>query len=108
MDLRNLLAKATGGEWVADDGEGYSVWRIWSEMAPTGSGNPGPLIATVIGDSPETDANAALIVALHNCADELLKVAETADRWRKRKGHGDDHDCDLCAALRALREKEGT
>ena len=33
------------------------------------------------------------------------EIVEVADRWRKRKGHNDGHDCDLCNAIR--RAKEG-
>lgn len=32
----------------------------------------------------------------------LVEVATTSRRWKTRKGHGIDHRCDLCDALRAL------
>ena len=35
----------------------------------------------------------------------LREAVDVAERWRKRKGHNDDHDCDLCNAIR--RSKEG-
>lgn len=55
------MSNHTPGPWVADDQEGYGDWGIWSRMAPTGHGTPGRWIATVHGDSAETDANAHLI-----------------------------------------------
>lgn len=36
----------------------------------------------------------------------LWQVAKTADRWRRRKGHSEGHDCDLCRALAELRLAE--
>ena len=35
----------------------------------------------------------------------LREAVEVADRWRKRKGHNDDHDCDLCNAIRKAKEE---
>jgi hypothetical protein len=64
--------KHTPGPWIADDNEGFGAWHIWSGMTPTGSGTPGPLVATIVGDSAETDANASLIAA----APELLEAAK--------------------------------
>ena len=34
----------------------------------------------------------------------LREAVEVTDRWRKRKGHNDDHDCDLCNAIRKAKE----
>jgi hypothetical protein len=64
----------TPGPWIADDNEGFGAWHIWSRMTPTGSGTPGPLVATVVGDSAETDANAQLIAA---APELLLSLKET-------------------------------
>lgn len=56
------------------------------------------------------ELHAACMALNRECAEKdrtiaLLKaVANTADRWRKRKGHGPDHDCDLCNALDAARK----
>ena len=62
--------KHTPGPWVADDNEGFSMWKIYSRMSPSGSGVQGSRVADVIGDSAEADANAALIAA----APELLEA----------------------------------
>lgn len=64
----NSKDKFTPGPWVADDGEGYSIWSIWAKGRK--------LIANVIGDSAETDANASLIAA----APDLLEAAKDAQR----------------------------
>ena len=75
-----MSTKHTPGQWTADDNEGYGVLRIWSGMSPTGSGTtPGKLVATVHGDSGETDANGQLIAAapeLLNALQRLVKVLE--------------------------------
>jgi hypothetical protein len=42
------------------------------------------------------------IAELEERNSRLEKAAEAARRWAKRKGHGSDHDCDLCNSLRAL------
>lgn len=59
-------AAATEGEWFANNNDGYSIWRIKA---------PGFIaIADVIGDSAETDANAAFIA--HAREDVPALVAE--------------------------------
>jgi hypothetical protein len=64
--IRDALAEGpTSGPWVADDNEGFSSWTVWSRMTPSGNGKPGPMVAQVIGDSAEADANAALVAACH-------------------------------------------
>lgn len=86
--IREALANATPGPWIADDNDGYGAWGVWSRMTPTGhSPTPGPKIADVIGDSAEADANAALIAACNPAAlTTLLKEMEAlraaATRWR--------------------------
>ncbi len=53
--------KPTPGPWIADDNESYSPWHIWSRMTPTGHGEPGRLIAAVIGADDQADDDACLI-----------------------------------------------
>jgi hypothetical protein len=79
--IRDALAEGpTSGPWVANNNEGYSLWTIWSRMTPSGSGTPGPMIAQVIGDSAEADANAALVAA---CGPETMRaVMAELDRLR--------------------------
>lgn len=70
--IRDALAEGpTCGPWVADDNEGFSSWTVWSRMTPSGNGKPGPMIAQVIGDSAEADANAALVAA---CNPETMRT----------------------------------
>lgn len=69
------MSKHTPGPWVADDNEGFSMWKIYSRMSPSGSGVQGPCVAEVIGDSAEADANALLIAA----APELLEALYIVD-----------------------------
>lgn len=65
--LRELDEKATKGPWEESNGDGYSAWSIRGGRI---------LLAKVIGDSPETDANAALIAAARNALPALLDAAE--------------------------------
>ena len=79
------------------------------------------LMASLRGALSEKDdgLTVAYMAGFHKRDDEVReleatlaryrKAAITADRWRVRKGHGPDHDCDLCNAPRdaALREVEG-
>lgn len=60
------MSKHTPGPWTADDGEGYSGWRIRSQA--------GTLIAEVVGDSYASDCNARLIAA----APDLLAALKSA------------------------------
>jgi hypothetical protein len=75
-----LSAGPTPGPWIADNNEGFGIWSIWSRMTPSGSGTPGPRLAQVIGDSAQTDADAALIAACNPEAMQTL-LAEL-DRLR--------------------------
>ena len=58
-----IKAEHTQKPWLAENGEGYSMWRVWAGDK---------LIAEVVGDSAETDANARLIAA----APDLLAALE--------------------------------
>lgn len=68
------MTQHTPGPWIADNNEGFSSWSIWSRMTPTGHGIPGPQVASVHGDSAESDADAQLIAA----APELLEALQGA------------------------------
>ncbi len=110
MTLRDLFVKATGGEW-GDVGP--------SDNRNTYLGNPtdGLFVGRIV-NSPDF----RLIVALHNCANELLKVAECSEGivTLSRPYRLNDEGCraameelllkikTLDAALRALREKESS
>lgn len=111
MTLRDLYEKATGGEWFDIPHPKYKSachritnradqpWESFGQIAYVGK------------------KNAALIVALHNCLPELLKVVEAAEDIRDQHQHGPSMCggermklkcyCPLCAALADLREKEG-
>ncbi len=117
MNLRLLLEKATSGKWEWDHGD---VGTDHSEPYCTIYKDGGDLIIAEVNDKFSTEeghANAALIVALHNCADELLKVAEAAEKYIANGRHaewcyqqGIHCACGkekVSAALRALREKAG-
>lgn len=53
----------TPGPWVADDNEGYGQWTIWEGRSPTGYLPPGRMIAKVIGECCQAEADARLIAA---------------------------------------------
>jgi len=61
-------------------------------------------IGIVITCGSCADLRAALAAAIAE-RDALREAVEVADRWRKRKGHNDDHDCDLCNAIRKAKEE---
>lgn len=82
-ELERLLKEATEGPWVVDNNEGFSQWKIWGGMSPSGSGVAGPRIADVIGDSAEADANAELIALLRNHADAILGLVRAAEATEK-------------------------
>jgi len=92
-ELQALYEKATPGEWIADDNEGFSAWTIWAGMTPSGHGTPGPIIAEIAeihGDGAKSDVNADLIAALHNAFPALLAAARRgmengrdAEKWRE-------------------------
>lgn len=54
----------TPGPWERDDGDGYSINRIYAD---------GKLIAEVVGDSAEADCNANLIAAAPNLLKDLMR-----------------------------------
>ena len=43
-----------------------------------------------------------VIPALRESLAAHQAVVRVVERWRKRKGHQDGHDCDLCNALRTV------
>lgn len=107
-ELRALLAAATPGEWVtgetprylsagqAADGEKRLVNPI-TIRSPEHTEE----IATVWTYLLPTEANAALIAALHNAAPALLDVVEAAKRFVD--GTAVDHDIDdLASAIARL------
>lgn len=66
---QTAMSEHTEGPLTAEDGDGYSIWRLWIGKL---------LIAQVIGDSAETDANARRIVAAWNaCAGIETKTLES-------------------------------
>ena len=104
-DLRALLAAATPRPWANDQQSSDENWLVEAHCLDDGP-------CAVIADVTEP-ANAALIVALVNSADELLAVAEAArgyvaylpvdpDALTEAKRRGDK----LRAALAALNAKE--
>lgn len=72
-----LAAGPSEGQWIADNNEGFGAWRVWAGMTPSGHGKPGPLLFQIVGDSAETDANAAYLVATQpaNIRDVLQLIA---------------------------------
>lgn len=78
-ELRKLLADATPGPWTADDNDKCSIWRVY--------GPPG-MLAEVFGDSAEADANAALIAAAPELAEEVLRLRAALTR--------EVRNCPLC------------
>ena len=104
MTLRSLYEKATGGEWHLDPdiykNRGFNIY----------DSNGRDVCCVNYYSGPNDGPNVRLIVALHNCADELLKVAEAAEVLME---HVMPISCNCAgcanmrAALRALREKAG-
>ena len=93
-----MVTKHTPGPWVADDNEGFSMWKIYSRMSPSGSWVQGPCVAKVIGDSAEADANARLIAA----APELLEALEKAlDALGGNDPYDLGYDDSICGYIRA-------
>ena len=115
MNLRLLLEKATSGKWEWDHGD---VGTDHSEPYCTIYKDGGDLIIAEVNDKFSTEeghANAALIVALHNCAPELLAVAEAAESYIDEVDNGlisgtHDRRAHMLhvtrAALAVLKEKE--
>lgn len=61
-EIEARLKYVTEGRWIPENGDGYSALTIWSGCAPSGARpNIGNLIATVVGDSAEAEANHSLI-----------------------------------------------
>lgn len=83
--LRELLAKATPGEWYTIDTFGTALADIATSYEPDG-GSPNILGSFLWGDEGPTAAqamvDAALSVALRNAASELLDAAEENGRLR--------------------------
>ena len=52
-------------------------------MTPSGSGKPGPVVADVIGDSAETDANAYLIAAAPDLLEALQSIKAEFERLKE-------------------------
>lgn len=71
--VRSSESAHTPGPWEADNNEGYSIWRI------VGTRNDGrhSLLAEVIGDCAETDANARLIAAAPDMLAVLREIEGT-------------------------------
>lgn len=71
--LRRLLDEATPGPWL--DNEYYKVVQ-------TGSGDLHAVVR--YGNTPQPEADAALIVALRNHAEDLLDAADERDVLRAK------------------------
>lgn len=118
MTLRTLLEKATGGEWEVEFSEAYNVRASHGGIVAQCFHLKGRHGALGRVDSEEVAANAALIVALHNCAGELLLVVEAAEAVNEifesvhagcvvmNRNTCNCHRCKLYCALLAYREKE--
>lgn len=85
--IREALSEGpTSGPWIANDNEGFSSWTVWGGMTPSGNGKPGPMIAQVIGDSAEADANAQFVAA---CSpDNVCSLLAEIDRLRASQSDG--------------------
>ncbi len=118
--IRELLEKARKGPWKIG---GYEYAEV-NPFIVTDDENKYYVAFTrgIMGHAQFGKDNAALIVALHNCANELLKVAECSEGivTLSRPYRLNDEGCraameelllkikTLDAALRALREKESS
>ncbi len=75
-DLRALLdaaGKATPGKWEFDDGDGYSVCRIWAGRRS---------LARLVGDDAQAEADAAYIAAASpDVVASLARIALAAVQW---------------------------
>lgn len=96
--------KPTPGPWIADDNESYSPWRIWSRMTPTGHGEPGRLIAEVIGADAQADDDARLIAeagtVFHETQLSPRQLVEQRDELASCLGTMQLHVVELCTAFR--------
>ena len=63
-----MTPKFTPGPWWHENEGGWSIWKIRSQ--------PGEILAEVIGDSAETDANARLIAKSPAMYKELRRLQE--------------------------------
>lgn len=79
--LEKLLEQVTPGPWVDDNNEGYGASRVWAKCAPDGT--PGPCVASVIGDSAEAEANAALITLAPTIARRVIAAEKLAEALRE-------------------------
>jgi hypothetical protein len=104
--IRDALAEGpTSGPWVADDNEGFSSWTVWSRMTPSGNGKPGPMVAQVIGDSAEADANAALVAA---CNPEAMRaLLAELDRLRASLSTSKQAGAEPVIAVRGVDASDG-
>lgn len=79
------MSAHTPGPWIAENNDGYGALTIWSKMTPTGGGTPGPMIATVVGDNAEADANGCLMAAAPDLLAALQACLDygsmTGDEW---------------------------
>jgi len=96
------MSKHTPGPWVADDNEGFSMWKIYSRMSPSGSGIPGPFVAEVIGDSAEADANASLIAAAPEMLDALKHCYDLLGRYEINRIDGDEIADEAASIIRSV------
>lgn len=70
----------TPGPWTYDDES--VTGSVWSGNAPSGAWPTGVCVASVLGDSAESEANARLIAA----APELLEALEECLEWIRQNG----------------------
>jgi hypothetical protein len=89
-DLRDLLGKATPGPWAYDQHEdGWALGLVVDDDEKPLSGRIEVDEGTVVEHvaSGPVGLDAALVVALHNAADDLLacvEAAEQMDEWLRR------------------------
>jgi hypothetical protein len=93
-ELSRLLEQATPGPWQyvtnAPDGDYSAIWHehyVYAPEARYGSlpGNPGPVKVAYMPQAPDKRPahDAALIAALRNCAEELVRDARRLARLER-------------------------
>lgn len=82
----------TKGRAVVENGEGYSINRLWVGQR---------LLAQVVGDDAEADNNTARIVALWNAAEELGLTTEAIEAGAIQAAFDSQAEIDVAAGQAA-------
>jgi hypothetical protein len=85
-EIEARVKAATKGPLTLDNSDGYSQTRIWKGCSPSGGGPIGTLIAEIVGDSAEAEANGELFA--HAPADLEWLIARVRELERALEARG--------------------